>query len=118
MNYLEIDGDGIAIEGVYTSVEGVEIPASWRPITPTGPESIGYRWNSISSEWEAPLVSVNELREQRDAVILETDWWAVQDRTMLSGETTYRQALRDITNDYVPVESPVWPVNPHGTEEP
>ena len=36
------------------------------------------------------------VRTQRDNLLKETDWWAVQDRTMSVEETAYRQALRDV----------------------
>ena len=36
------------------------------------------------------------LREERDRLLAETDWWASSDRTMTSEQTTYRQALRDL----------------------
>ncbi len=37
-----------------------------------------------------------KLRAQRDRLLAETDWWAVQDRTMSQEEIDYRQALRDL----------------------
>tara|TARA_R110000765_G_C18941840_1_gene607762 strand:- start:306 stop:587 length:282 start_codon:yes stop_codon:yes gene_type:complete len=40
-------------------------------------------------------VSVN-VREERDALLAETDWMGNSDVTMSSAWTTYRQALRDI----------------------
>ena len=36
------------------------------------------------------------LREERNRLLLETDWWAVADRTMNSEQTAYRTALRDL----------------------
>lgn len=41
-----------------------------------------------------------ELREQRDALLKDTDWTANSDVTMSDEMRTYRQALRDITNTY------------------
>ena len=38
-----------------------------------------------------------ELRRQRDALLLETDYMALGDVTMTDAWKTYRQALRDIT---------------------
>jgi len=37
-------------------------------------------------------------REVRNMLLSETDWWAVQDRTMTQEELDYRQALRDLTD--------------------
>jgi hypothetical protein len=46
----------------------------------------------------APTRRMNKLREQRNALLAETDWMANSDVTMSVGWKTYRQALRDITS--------------------
>ena len=53
-------------------------------------------------------------RNQRDRLLAETDWWAVSDRTMTSAQTTYRQALRDITthSNWPHLEEDDWPTKP------
>jgi len=38
----------------------------------------------------------SKAREVRDMLLAETDWWAVQDRTMSQEEKDYRKALRDL----------------------
>ena len=50
--------------------------------------------------WEdaAPTRRMNRLREQRNALLAETDWMANSDVTMSDAWKTYRQALRDITS--------------------
>ena len=50
-------------------------------------------------EWsdEAPARRMVELRSQRDALLVKTDWMANSDVTMTDAWKTYRQALRDIT---------------------
>ena len=52
------------------------------------------------------------LREERDRLIAETDWWASSDLTMTAEQTAYRQALRDITEDYSSLDDVVWPTKP------
>ena len=42
--------------------------------------------------------ALTELRQIRNNLLKETDWLANSDLTMSSDMTTYRQALRDITN--------------------
>ena len=37
------------------------------------------------------------IRADRDAMLAETDVWALSDRTMTAEQIAYRQALRDIT---------------------
>ena len=58
---------------------------------------------------EKPL---NELRQERNRKIAETDWWASSDLTMSVQRTAYRQALRDITNTYSSLNDVVWPTKP------
>lgn len=36
------------------------------------------------------------LREERDALLSKTDWWASSDLTMTQAQIDYRQALRDL----------------------
>ena len=51
-------------------------------------------------------------RTRRNNFLQETDWWAVQDRTMTQAEVDYRQALRDITDqDGFPADI-TWPTKP------
>ena len=42
--------------------------------------------------------ALTELRRIRNNLLKETDWYANSDLTMSSDMTTYRQALRDLTN--------------------
>ncbi len=62
-----------------------------------------------------PSQSVRELlslREVRNRLIAETDWWASSDLTMTEQQITYRQALRDITESYSSLTTVVWPTKP------
>jgi hypothetical protein len=49
--------------------------------------------------WEdaAPARRMKKLREQRNVLLVETDYMALGDITMSDAWKTYRQALRDIT---------------------
>ena len=47
---------------------------------------------------DAPNRRMAELRKQRDALLAETDYMALEDVTMTDAWKTYRQALRDITS--------------------
>jgi hypothetical protein len=44
------------------------------------------------------------LREKRDQLLAETDWMALKDRAITEAETTYRQKLRDLPNDFPDVD--------------
>ena len=52
------------------------------------------------------------LRDSRNSLLAETDWWAVQDRTMSQAEKDYRQSLRDITKTYSSLDDVKWPTKP------
>jgi len=52
------------------------------------------------------------LRKERDRKLAETDWWASSDLTMTAAQTTYRQALRDITDNATSLDDVTWPTKP------
>jgi hypothetical protein len=54
------------------------------------------------------------LRAERDHRLLQTDYYALSDVTMSAEMTTYRQALRDITDTYTSMndEGFAWPTKP------
>ena len=63
----------------------------------------------------APARALAELRNKRNRLLAETDYLAMSDQTLSSEMTTYRQALRDITNGLTTVEqvnAVVWPEKP------
>ena len=48
-------------------------------------------------------MAMEDLRAKRNALLAETDYLALSDNTMSADMTTYRQALRDITNNLTTV---------------
>jgi len=56
--------------------------------------------------------NLERLRARRNVLLAETDWWASSDLTMTTEQTSYRQALRDITETYTSVDDVVWPTKP------
>ena len=63
----------------------------------------------------APARRMADLREQRNRLLAETDWYGMSDVTMDSDMTVYRQALRDITKT-TPADDALsnitWPTKP------
>ena len=53
-----------------------------------------------------------DLRTERNNLLAETDYFGNSDVTMNEAMTTYRQALRDITNSATSLEDVVWPTKP------
>ena len=56
-----------------------------------------------------------QVRKQRNAELRHTDWRAVKDRTMSQAWKDYRQALRDLPQEYDTANDAAdnWPVMPH-----
>ena len=55
------------------------------------------------------------LRNKRNSLLAETDWWGASDNTMTDAQKKYRQDLRDLTTGLDPVEkvnSVTWPTKP------
>ena len=83
-------------------------------IESSDPNTFGVTWATVSAK-KTELVNAEPmrlLREERNKRLAETDWWAVSDRTMTSEQTTYRQALRDITDSATSLDDVTWPTKP------
>jgi hypothetical protein len=55
---------------------------------------------------------LQDLRDHRNALLRETDWWGASDLTMTQDQIAYRQALRDITSTYSSLDDAVFPEKP------
>ena len=78
------------------------------------PSDFGVTWSQVSAK-KTELVNAEPmrlLREERNRLIAETDWWASSDLTMTAAQTTYRQALRDITDNATSLDDVTWPTKP------
>ena len=83
-------------------------------IESSDPSDFGTTWSAVSAkkdELEA-AEPMRLLREERNRRLAETDWWASSDLTMSSERTTYRQALRDITDSATSLDDVTWPTKP------
>lgn len=67
----------------------------------------------ISSQTQID-VSWVEIRNFRNAILSDTDWRAVKDRTMTQAWRDYRQALRDLPQTYESANDAAdnWPIPP------
>ena len=97
---------------MFRKVTGAD--ANGSAIESSNPSDWGTSWTAVS----AKLTELNAgeplklLRQERNRRIAETDWWASSDLTMTTEQTTYRQALRDITDSYTSLDDVVWPTKP------
>ena len=60
-------------------------------------------------------IAMEEVRAKRNKLIAETDHLALSDNTLTTEMTTYRQSLRDITNnvdDLDDINNITWPTKP------
>jgi hypothetical protein len=64
----------------------------------TDEEQTDFDNNNTAWTNAAPARRMVELRRQRDALLAETDWMGNQDYSITDAWKTYRQALRDITD--------------------
>jgi len=83
-------------------------------ITSSNPSDFGVTWAEVSSKLTEMQAAepMKLLREERDRKLAETDWWASSDLTMTTEQTTYRQALRDITDNATSLDDVTWPTKP------
>ena len=90
-----LDDDGSAVESSDTS-------------------DFGVTWSQVSAKLTElqNAEPMRLLREERDRRLAETDWWASSDLTMTTEQTTYRQALRDITDNATSLDDVTWPTKP------
>jgi len=74
----------------------------------------GVTWDEVNEKLQDLTAAepMKALRAERDKLIAATDWWASSDLTMTDAQTAYRQALRDITEDYDSLDDVVWPTKP------
>jgi len=83
-------------------------------IVSTDPSDFGVTWKQVSDK----LKELNDaeplelLRKTRNEMIVESDWMANSDVTMSDAWKTYRQSLRDITDDATSLDDVTWPSKP------
>ena len=97
---------------MFRKVTGAD--ANGSAIESSTPSDFGVTWSQVSAK-KTELVNAEPmrlLREERDRLIAATDWWAGSDHTMTAAQTTYRQALRDITDNATSLDDVTWPTKP------
>jgi len=58
---------------------------------------------------------LSSLRQRRNSLLAETDWWGASDNTMTADQTKYRKDLRDLPTGLDTVEkiaNVTWPTKP------
>ena len=88
--------------------------ANGTAIESDNPDDWGTTWSAVSAKKDELVAAepMRLLREERNRRLAETDWWASSDLTMTTEQTTYRQALRDITDSATSLDDVTWPTKP------
>lgn len=82
------------------------------PLKPSGLHTFN------GTDWVPPTqaavdeAKATEVRQERDVLLMQSDWMASQDRTMTQAQIDYRQALRDITDQAGFPTNVTWPTKP------
>ena len=97
--------------------DGIVSPKNWEAVwTDQEKKDRGITWttNTVYSGGSEAAEKLEELRHQRNNLLIETDWRAGSDLTMSTAWRNYRQALRDITDTYqsIDAEGFAWPTKP------
>ena len=74
-------------------------------------------WDAKEKAWADGALdrALVGLRNKRNSLLAETDWWGVSDNTMTDAQKKYRQDLRDLTaglDTVDKVNAVVWPTKP------
>ncbi len=69
---------------------------------------------AILMPYVEPAPSWEQIKTQRNQLLLETDWVGLKDVTVLNEQAwlDYRQALRDIPENFTNTEDVIWPIKP------
>jgi len=73
--------------------------------------------DAVEKTWEDGQLDrdLQSLREKRNALLAETDWWGTSDNTMTADQTKYRKDLRDLPSGLDTIEkvaNVTWPTKP------
>ena len=111
--WLEVK-DGVAYNKVWSPDGTADVQEHWVELSEEGEAQFG--WAFDGTTWTEPTVSVEDLRVERDALLIKSDFTQLEDSPLSAEQktlwTTYRQQLRDLPGSYTPVEHPEWPTPP------
>ena len=89
----------------YSLVKGKKVPYTKEQEATRDAEEKAWANGQAGRDLEA-------LREERNRLLANTDWWGMSDLTMTDAQKKYRQDLRDITKTATSLDDVKWPEMP------
>jgi len=92
----------------YHNINGVKVQFTAEEETARDAEEKAWADGQLSRD-------LSSLRQRRNALLAETDWWGASDNTMTADQTKYRKDLRDLPTGLDTVEkvaNVTWPTKP------
>ncbi len=105
----------LADYGVYpvTKVDAPDHDPQLVRVTMTNPALVDGKWTQTWTQTNRPSSEVaSSMRNERDKLLVETDYLALSDQTLTTEMSTYRQALRDVPSQSGFPSSVTWPTKP------
>lgn len=85
---------------------------TWHRVPENNTDTLRITVCMSASSVELKEQKLQELRVERNKLLVETDWWMMPDIPVSQERLDYRQALRDITKKYISLNNVVWPQKP------
>ena len=74
---------------------------------------VGWSWDGEAFAPPPPPLTWDDIRRERDGLLAASDWTQVADAPVdAAAWAVYRQALRDVPQDYASPDEVVWPTAP------
>lgn len=112
MKLADVDKSGVISNIIVVEPNSIpEWAKDWPEVTNEG---IGWVWNGSVFEKPVSVVTAEEVRAKRNQLLAESDWTQVADAPVdQTAWATYRQELRDITEQSGFPTDVIWPVAPN-----
>ena len=82
-------------------------------LTQAQKQTIADKWNEVEKKYKDQLLEA--LRQKRNTLLKDTDWWGSSDNTITDAQKKYRKDLRDLTTGLDTEEkilNVTWPTKP------
>lgn len=106
-----VDGNLVVGDAIFTGLGEGDVTIYSSPEVPSDFHVMKYLYDGTEFTVAGYYhLFCNEMRQTRNNMIRETDWWASSDLTMTQSQTEYRQGLRDVPQQEGFPYSIIWPI--------